>query len=85
MKITSQLRCLLVCQLTVSFPTLELRHKCFSYNDIFFMTFFCGTLALRMEVTLKLRFVFVCHCDVFLLRHNYVIYLFDVLTFFLRR
>ena len=46
------------------------------------ITFFCGTFALRMEITLKLRFIFVRHCDVFLLRHNYVIYLFDVLTFF---
>ena len=49
------------------------------------ITFFCGTFALRMKITLKLRFIFVRHCDVFLLRHNYVIYLFDVLTFFLRR
>ena len=46
------------------------------------ITFFCGTFALRMEITLKLRFIFVRHCDVFLLRHNYVIYLFDVVTFF---
>ena len=35
-----------------------------------------------MEKTLQLRFAFACHCDVFLLRHNYVIYLFDVVTFF---
>ena len=35
-----------------------------------------------MEITLQLRFVFVCHCDVFLLRRNYVIYLFDVVTLF---
>ena len=35
-----------------------------------------------MEITLQLRFVFVCHCDVFLLRRNYVIYLFDVVMFF---
>ena len=34
-----------------------------------------------MEVTLQLRFVFVRHCDVFLLRLNYVIHLFDVVTF----
>ena len=46
------------------------------------ITFFCGTFALRMKITLKLRFIFVRHCDVFLLRHNYVIYLFDVVTFF---
>ena len=29
------------------------------------ITFFCGTLALRMEITLKLRSVFVPYCDVF--------------------
>ena len=34
-----------------------------------------------MEITLQLHFVFVRHCDYFLLRHNCVIYLFDVLTF----
>ena len=28
------------------------------------MFFFC-TFALLMEITLELRFVFVCHCDVF--------------------
>ena len=33
-----------------------------------------------MEITLQLRYVFARH--VFLLRHNYVIYLFDVVTFF---
>ena len=44
--------------------------------------FFCGTFELRMEATLQLRFVLVRHCDVFLLRHNYVVYLFDVVTFF---
>ena len=37
---------------------------------------------LRMEITLQLCFVFARHCDVFLLRYNYVIYLFDVVTFF---
>ena len=96
------------------------------------ITFFCGTFATRMEITLKLRFAFVRHCDVFyyvkttlficsmylrffktleeryilvrsnyvwkwrdnyvslllvivtyfLLRYNYVINLFDVVTFF---
>ena len=35
-----------------------------------------------MEVTLQLRFAFVRHCDVFLLRHNHVNCLFDVITFF---
>ena len=38
MESTSQLRCVLVCQFTVSFPTSKLCYKCLSYNDIFFMT-----------------------------------------------
>ena len=86
---TSQLSCVLFCQFAVSFPTLELSYKSFSYNKIFFMT-----LGLRSFVVSwitygsivwnnvwKLRFVFlrVTH---FLFRHNYVIYLFDVITFF---
>ena len=37
---------------------------------------------LRMEITLQLCFVLARHCDIFLLRHNYVIYLFDVVTIF---
>ena len=37
---------------------------------------------LRMEITLELRFAFARHCDVFLLRHNHVIYLFVVVTYF---
>ena len=37
---------------------------------------------LRMKTMLQLRFVFACHCDVFLLRYNDVIYLFHVVTFF---
>ena len=28
-------------------------------------TFFCGTLILRMEITLQLCFVFARHCEVF--------------------
>ena len=68
-----QLRCVLVFQFTVSFPTLKLYYKCFSYNDIFFMT-----LRLRSFVLCcitygnnvwnnvwKSRFVFVHNCDVF--------------------
>ena len=73
MESTSQLRCVLVCQFTVSFPTSKLCYKCFSYNYIFFMT-----LGLRSFVVCcvtygnnvwnnawKLRFVFVRDCDVF--------------------
>ena len=44
--------------------------------------FFCGTFALRMVITLQLRFVFAHHRDVFLLRQNYVINLLDVVTVF---
>ena len=48
------------------------------------------TFELRLEITLQLRYVFSCHCDVILLRHNdvvllrhnYVIYLLNVVTFF---
>ena len=36
----------------------------------------------RIEIMLQLRFIFVCHCEVFLLSHYYVIYLFHVVTFF---
>ena len=39
---------------------------------------------LHIEVTLQLCFVFARHCDVFLLRYNYVICLLDVDTFELR-
>ena len=35
-----------------------------------------------MKITLQLRFAFVCHCIAFLWRRKYVIYLFDVVTFF---
>ena len=35
-----------------------------------------------MEITLQLRFVFVRHFEVFFLRHNYVIYLFDLVNVF---
>ena len=37
---------------------------------------------LRMEITLQLCFSFARHCDVFLLRYNYVTCLLDVVTFF---
>ena len=64
-----QLRCVLVCLFSVSFSTAELRYKCFYYNGMFFralgLRFFCGTFAILMEITLQLRFAFVCHCDVF--------------------
>ena len=40
------------------------------------------TFQLRMEKSLQLRFVFARHCDAFLLRGNYVIYLFNIVTFY---
>ena len=87
MESTSQLRCVLVCQFTVSFPTSELCYKCFSYNGIFFMTLWLRSFVVCCITygnnIWKLRFVFVRHCDVFFLfLHNYVIYLFNVLTIF---
>ena len=48
----------------------------------FLITLQFDMFELRMEITLQLCFVFARHCDVFLLRYNYVIYLFDVVTFF---
>ena len=46
------------------------------------MTLHFDMFELRMEITLQLCFVFARHCDVFLLRYNYVVYLFVVVTFF---
>ena len=46
------------------------------------MTLFFDMFELHMEITLQLCFIFARHCNVFLLRYNYVIYLFDVVTFF---
>ena len=90
MESTSQLRCVLVCQFTLSFPTSKLCYKCFSYNDIFFMT-----LGLRSFVVCcitygnnvwnnvwKLRLFLLVIVTRFLFRHNYVICLFEVVTFF---
>ena len=49
------------------------------------ITLFCGTFALRIEITLKLRFYFVHHCDVFFITSQ-LRYLFVQCTFvFLRR
>ena len=46
------------------------------------ITFFCGTFALRMEITSKLRFVFVRHCHVFFIASQLCFHLFEVLIFF---
>ena len=44
-------------------------------------TLYFDMFELRTEIKLQLRF-FAPHCDVFLLRHSYVIYLFNIVTFF---
>ena len=46
------------------------------------ITLYFHMFELRMDIRLQLCFVFARHCDVFLLRYNYVIYLFNVVTFF---
>ena len=59
------------------------------FDNVRIMLYF-GTFELRLEINLQLLYVFACHCDVILLRHNdaaflrhnCVIYLFDVVTFF---
>ena len=48
----------------------------------FLITLQFDMFELRMEITLQLCFVFALHCDLFLLRYNCVIYLFDAATFF---
>ena len=74
-----------------------LRYNCVIYlfdvvtffDNVRIMLYF-GTFELRLEINLQLRYVFARHCDVILLRHNdavllrhsYVIYLFDIVTFF---
>ena len=75
-EIMSQLRCVLICQFTVSYPTSELCCKCFSYKDISFMMLGLHSFVVRMEMTWQLRFVFVRHCDLFFitsrLRYSFV-------------
>ena len=53
-----------------------------TFSDNVRIRLYFGTFELHMEITLQLRFVFARHCDVFLLRHNYVVYLFVVVTFY---
>ena len=55
-----------------------------------FTFFYFGTFKLGLEITWQLRFVFARYCDGILLcrndvvlrRHNYIIYLLDVVIFF---
>ena len=89
MESTSQLPSVLVCQFTVSFPTSKLCYICFSYNYIFFMTLglrsfvvrciTCGNNVITYGNYVSFLFVIVTY---FLFRHNYAIYLFDVVTIF---
>ena len=69
MESASQLLYFLVCQFTASFPTSDLCYKCFSYNDIFFMTLGLRSFVVRCITyennVRKSRFVFVHHCDIF--------------------
>ena len=81
MKSTSQLRYVLVCQFTISFPASKLYNKCFSYNDIFLVTLglrsvmvCCITYGNNVWNYVSFLFVIVTY---FLFRHNYVIHLFD--------
>ena len=63
MESTSQLPYVLICQFTVYFPTSELCYKCFSCNDIFFMTLGLRSFAVRCITygnnVWKLSFVFI--------------------------
>ena len=71
MESTSQLPFVLVSQFIVSFPMPELCYKCFSYNDIFFMTLGLRSFLVRCIMygnnvsnnVWRLRFVFVRYCD----------------------
>ena len=75
MKITLLLRCDLVYQFTVFFYVRIMLQMLFLQQNIFHdvrIKFCCGTFALHMEITLQLRFVFVRHCYIFLLCHNYI-------------
>ena len=74
--------------ITLQLCYLFVRLVTFFDNDR--ITLYFGTFELHLEITLQLRHVFAHHCDVILLshtdvfslRHDYVIYLFDVVTFF---
>ena len=46
------------------------------------ITLYFGTFELHVEITLQLRFAFARHCDIFFIRHNYVVCFFVVVTFF---
>ena len=69
MEIALQLRYVLGCQSTVSFlrPNYIINYSLTFSNKIMALeiTFFCGTLILRMEIASQLCFFFARHCEVF--------------------
>ena len=66
------------------------KYVIYFFDVVTFYVFYFGTFKLGLEITVQLRFVFARHCDgilwcrndVVLWRHNYIIYLFDVVMFF---
>ena len=98
MKSMSQLRCILVCQFTISFLASKLYYKCFSYNDIFLVTLGLGSFMVccitygnnvwnYVSSQLRYSFVWWSYFGTFKLHTkmtwNYVSFLFVVMTYFL--
>ena len=53
------------------------------WRPYFRIMFFCGTFASRIKISLELSLLIVRHSDVyFVLRQNYVIYSFKIVSFF---
>ena len=63
----------------IFFVTSQLCYLFARCNYVFRITLYFGAFELRMEITIQLRFDFALRY--FLSYHNYVIYLFDVVTF----
>ena len=62
---------------------MEVRYNYFACLVLIFELLFPCTFVKRIKITLQLRFVLVCHGDVLLLRHSYVIYSLKGLRFFM--
>ena len=66
MEITLRLRCVLLCQFVFFYFRITLQmillQNSFSWPWNYVS---CCTFILGMEIMLQLRFVFVCHCEVF--------------------
>ena len=76
------LRLVFLCLYEVIFITWQLRYLFVWYNYDFYdvrITLYLGTLELRMEVTLKLRFIFFVIVMYLFLHRNYVIMFFTTL------